>query len=151
MLLIGLHMVALDAKGRLAIPARYRPLLEEHCQGKLVITMQHHGKSLMLYPENEFEEVARTVRKLSDFDEAEQKFKYLFFGHAIQLDLDSSGRVLVPPLLRDLVGIEKRVALVGQTNKLELWNEETWLETQKTLFTTNNNQAVPDKLKEIAL
>jgi len=144
-------MVALDAKGRLAIPARYRPLLEEHCQGKLVITMQHHGKSLMLYPENEFEEVARTVRKLSDFDEAEQKFKYLFFGHAIQLDLDSSGRVLVPPLLRDLVGIEKRVALVGQTNKLELWNEETWLETQKTLFTTNNNQAVPDKLKEIAL
>ena len=150
MLLIGLHMVTLDAKGRLAIPARYRPMLEESCQGKLVITLQHHGKSLMLYPENEFEEVARTVRKLSDFDEAEQKFKYLFFGHASQLEMDGSGRVLVPPLLRDLVGIEKKVALVGQTNKLELWNEETWLETQKSLTSTKGDN-VPDKLKDIAL
>jgi MraZ protein len=151
MLLIGLHRVVLDAKGRLAIPALYRPMLEENCQGKLVITIQHHGKSLMLYPENEFEEVARTVRKLSDFDEAEQNFKYLFFGHAIPLEMDSSGRVLVPPLLREQVGIEKRVALVGATNKLELWNEETWLEMQKTLYSTRNNQAIPDKLKDISL
>lgn len=151
MLLIGLHKVVLDAKGRIAIPALYRPLLEEHCQGRMVITVQHHGKSLMLYPEAEFEEVARTVRKLSDFDEAEQNFKYLFFGHAIPLTLDGSGRVLVPPLLRELVGIEKKVALVGQTNKLELWNEETWLQTQKTLYSSRNNQGIPDKLKEISL
>ena len=147
MLLIGLHKVVLDAKGRIAIPALYRPLLDERCQGKMVITVQHHGKSLMLYPECEFEEVARTVRKLSDFDEAEQNFKYLFFGHAIPLEMDSSGRVLVPPL----VGIEKKVALVGQTNKLELWNEETWLETQKTLYSSQGKQGIPDKLKEISL
>lgn len=150
MLLIGLHMVTLDAKGRLAIPARYRPLLDEHCQGKMVVTVQHHGKSLMLYPENEFEDVARTVRRLSDFDVAEQNFKYLFFGHASQLDMDSNGRVLLPPLLRELVGIDKRVALVGQTNKLEIWNEDTWLETQKGLY-SGNAQGIPEKLKDIAL
>lgn len=151
MLLVGLHMVALDAKGRLAIPARYRALIEEHCQGKLVITMQHHGKSLMLYPELEFNEVARTVSKLSDFDPIEANMKYLIIGHASYLEMDANGRVLVPQLLRELVGIDKKVALVGQTNKLELWNEETWLETQKSLYSTRNNQAIPDKLKAIAL
>lgn len=151
MLLIGLHKVVLDAKGRLAIPALYRPKLEEHCQSKLVITVQHHGKSLMLYPENEFEQVAQVVGRLSDFDKAEQRFKLAFFGHAMPLEMDGSGRVLVPPLLRELVGIEKRVALVGATNKLELWNEETWNETQKTLFSSDDNQAIPEKLKDISL
>ena len=54
MQLAGLHMVALDAKGRLAIPARYRELIDQRCQGKMVLTMQHHGQSLMLYPETDF-------------------------------------------------------------------------------------------------
>ena len=151
MLLIGLHMVALDAKGRLAIPARYRDLLEQHCQGKMVITMQHHGQSLMLYPENEFNEVARTVSKLSDFDPVEANMKYLILGHASHVDMDANGRVLVPPLLRELVGIDKKVALVGQNNKLELWNEATWLEKQKTLYTTRYADAVSEKLKGFSL
>ena len=151
MLLIGLHKVVLDAKGRLAIPALYRPLFEEHCQGKFVITVQHHGKSLMLYPENEFEEVARVVRKFSDFERWEQNFKLAFFGHAMPLEMDGSGRVLVPAVLRELVGIEKRVALVGATNKLEIWNEETWNATQKAIFTADDNQVIPEKLKDISL
>lgn len=151
MLLIGLHMVALDAKGRLAIPARYRAMIEQHCQGKMVITMQHHGQSLMLYPENEFNEVARTVSKLSDFDPVEANMKYLIIGHASYLEMDGNGRVLVPPLLRELVGIDKKVALVGQTNKLELWNEEAWLAKQKTLYTTGYSEGVSDKLKGFSL
>ncbi len=151
MLLIGLHRVVLDSKGRLAIPTLYRPALEEGCNGRMVITVQHHGKSLMLYPENEFEDIARTVRKLSDFDPAEQNFKYLFFGHAIPLEMDTSGRVLIPPLLRELVGIDKRVALVGQTNKLELWDEAAWLQRQQTLYTAGGAQGVPEKLKELSL
>ncbi len=151
MLLIGLHMVALDAKGRLAIPSRYRDMLDQHCQGKMVITMQHHGQSLMLYPENEFNEVARTVSKLSDFDAVEANMKYLILGHASYVEIDSSGRVLVPPLLRELVGIDKKVALVGQNNKLELWNETTWLEKQKTLYTTRYADSVSEKLKGFSL
>lgn len=151
MLLIGLHKVVLDAKGRLAIPALYRPVFEEHCQGKFVLTVQHHGQSLMLYPQNEFEEVARVVRKFSDFEPWEQNFKLAFFGHAMPLEMDGSGRVLVPPVLRELVGIEKRVALVGATNKLEIWNEETWNAKQGAIFTTGDSKAIPEKLKDISL
>lgn len=151
MQLIGFHKVALDAKGRMAIPALYRPVLEDMCQGRLVITAQHHGKSLMLYPEQEFEEVARVVRKLSDFVRAEQNFKLIFFGHAMPLEMDGSGRVLVPPVLRELVGIEKRVALVGQTNKIELWNEDTWLDNRKSLFSPDDYQGIHERLKDISL
>src|SRR5690606_32664109 len=150
MLLIGLHKVVLDAKGRLAIPALYRPLFDEHCQGRFVITVQHHGKSLMLYPENEFEEVARVVRKFSDFERWEQNFKLAFFGHAMPLEMDGSGRVLVPAVLLELVGIEKSVALVGAASKHEIWNEETRNATQKAIF-TYDSQAIPDNLKDISL
>ncbi len=144
-------MVALDAKGRLAIPARYRELIDQRCQGKMVLTMQHHGQSLMLYPETDVDEVARNVSRLSDFDPLEANMKYLIIGHASYLELDSSGRVLVPQLLRELVGIDKKVALVGQSNKLELWNEETWLGKQKTLYTGGYAAGVSDKLKGFSL
>lgn len=151
MLLIGLHMCALDAKGRLAIPARYRDMLDQHCQGKMVMTMQHHGKALMLYPENEFSELARRVSQFSDFDELEANMKLLILGHASQVDMDSAGRILVPPLLRELVGIDKKVALVGQNNKLELWSEDAWLEKQKSLYSSGFKEGVSEKLKGFAL
>lgn len=151
MLLIGLHMVALDTKGRLAVPSRYRAALEEHCEGKLVVTLQHHGQSLMLYPENEFNEIARSVSKFSDFDPVEANMKYLILGHAQQVEMDTSGRVLVPPLLRELVGIDKRVAMVGQSNKLELWSDEAWQAKQKTLYTTGYSEGVSEKLKGFSL
>jgi MraZ protein len=144
-------MVALDAKGRLAIPARYRDLITQRSQGKMVITMQHHGQSLMLYPEVDFEEVARNVSKLSDFNPTEANMKYLIIGHASYLEVDSSGRVLVPQLLRDLVGIDKKVALVGQSNKLELWNEDAWLAKQKTLYTTDYAEGISERLKGFSL
>jgi MraZ protein len=144
-------MVALDAKGRLAIPARYRDLIDQRCQGKMVITIQHHGQSLMLYPQVDFEEVARAVSKLSDFDPMEANLKYLIIGHAFDLEVDSSGRILIPQLLRELVGIDKKVALVGQANKLELWNEETWLAKQPTLFSTGYSAAMSEKLKGFPL
>jgi MraZ protein len=144
-------MVALDAKGRLAIPARYRELIAQRSQGKMVITMQHHGKSLLLYPEVDFEEVAHNVSQLSDFEPAEANMKYLIIGHASYLEVDSNGRILIPQLLRELVGIDKKVALVGQSNKLELWNEEAWLAKQKTLYTTDYAEGVSDRLKGFSL
>jgi len=150
-LLKGLHMLALDAKGRLSIPARYRTELEEQSQGRLVITVQRHGKSLLIYPEPDFQEAAREVQKLSDFEPSEQRFKYLFIGHAMDMDIDGSGRVLVPPVLRALVGIEKKVALVGMTNKFELWDEDAWLEQQRSLYITDGGEGISERLRSLSI
>jgi MraZ protein len=144
-------MLALDAKGRLSIPARYRAELEEQSKGRLVITVQRHGKSLLIYPEPDFEDAAREVRKLSDFEPSEQRFKYLFIGHAMDMDIDGSGRVLVPPVLRALVGVDKKVALVGMTNKFELWDEDAWLEQQRSLYISDDGANVSDRLKGLSI
>jgi MraZ protein len=152
-MLSGLQAIALDSKGRLAIPTRYRAILDERCQGNLVLTIQHHGKSLMLYPEPEFDQVARTLSKLSDFDEVEANLKLLIVGHAFYLQMDGHGRILIPPALRERAGIdlERKVMLVGQHNKLELWDENIWQEKQKTLYTTGFAAGVSEKLRGLSL
>jgi MraZ protein len=144
-------MLALDAKGRLSIPARYRAELEQQAQGRLVVTMQRHGKSLLIYPEAEFEAVASEVRKLSDFEPSEQNFKYLFVGHAMDVDIDGSGRVLIPPVLRALAGVEKKVALIGMTNKFELWDEDAWLQQQRGLYITDGGAGTSERLKSLSI
>lgn len=150
-MLSGLQSIALDAKGRLAIPTRYRPILEERCQGSLVLTIQHHGKSLMLYPEPEFDQVARVLSKLSDFDETEASLKLLIIGHAFYLQMDDHGRILVPPMLRERANIDRQVMLIGQHNKLEIWDEATWQEKEKKLYSTAFTVGVSEKLKGLSL
>ena len=151
MLLTGQQTTALDAKGRLSIPARFRTILEESCQGQLVITVNHDRESLLLYPRHEYEQRAQIINKLSDFDPLERRLKLLFIGHAFELEMDSSARVLVPPRLREIVGMDRDVVLVGQHHKLELWAEKAWTRKLDSLFTIGPEVGVSEKLKSLAL
>lgn len=126
MLFRGLNNVSLDAKGRLGIPARHRETIVSHCQGRLVVTIDNNGECLVIYPLNEFEEIQRKIDSLSSFDPVANRLKHLVIGHATDLELDNSGRVLVPAELREFVGLEKKVVVVGQSRRLELWDEERW-------------------------
>ena len=150
-LLTGQQTTALDAKGRLAIPARFRALLEESCQGQLVITVNHDRESLLLYPRHEYEQRAQVINKLSDFDPLERRLKLLFIGHAFDLEMDNSARVLVPPRLREIVGMDRDVVLVGQHHKLELWDEGAWTKKMDSLFTIGSEMSMSEKLKNLAL
>ena len=151
MLLTGQQTTTLDAKGRLAIPARFRTILEENCQGQLVITVNHDRESLLLYPKHEYEQRAQIINKLSDFDPLERRLKLLFIGHAFDLEMDNNARVLVPPRLREIVGIDRNVVLVGQHHKLEVWDETAWSKKLDSLFTIGSEVGVSDKLKSLAL
>lgn len=151
MLLTGQQTTALDAKGRLSIPARFRTILEQSCQGQLVITVNHDRESLLLYPRHEYEQRAQIINKLSDFDPLERRLKLLFIGHAFDLEMDNSARVLVPPRLREIVGIDRDVVLVGQHHKLELWDEAAWTRKLDSLFTIGPEVGVSEKLKSLAL
>ncbi len=151
MLLTGQQTTALDAKGRLSIPARFRTILEESCQGQLVITVNHDRESLLLYPRHEYEQRAQIINKLSDFDPLERRLKLLFIGHAFDLEMDNSARVLVPPRLREIVSIDRDVVLVGQHHKLELWDEVAWTRKLDSLFTIGPEVGVSEKLKSLAL
>lgn len=151
MLLTGQQTTALDAKGRLTIPARFRAVLDESCQGQLVVTVNHDRESLLLYPRHEYEQRAQIINKLSDFDPLERRLKLLFIGHAFDLELDNNARVLVPPRLREIVGITRDVVLVGQHHKLELWDEAAWTRKLDSLFTIGSEVGMSEKLKSLAL
>ncbi len=152
MLFRGLHSISLDAKGRMAMPARFRGIIEEHCQGQLVVTIDQDGESLVVYPLNEFEQIERKVAALSSFHPESRRLKNIFIGHATEVNLDGSGRILIPQNLRQFVGLDKKVALVGQGNKLAIWNDEVWNETRDGWLKHKVEvEELPDELKNLSL
>jgi len=130
----GVTKLSLDAKGRIAIPTRHRPRLIEQAGGQLVVTVDA-GHILLLYPMPEWLKVEQKLNALPTTNPRARQLQRLLVGHATEVELDAAGRVLLPPPLREFAELDKRVALVGQGNKFELWDEarfdstrEQWLE-----------------------
>jgi MraZ protein len=121
----GVSSINLDEKGRLAMPTRYRSELGECCDGQMMVTVGL-DKCLLLYPLPEFEEIERKLVKLPALNKKAKRLQRLLIGHAAECELDSQGRFLIPEPLRKFANLEKRVALIGQGNKFEIWDEELW-------------------------
>lgn len=126
----GVNTLNLDAKGRLAIPTRYREPLHVQCSGELVVTVDP-DHCLLLYPLPEWVEIERKLMKLPALDPKVRRMQRLLVGHATDCELDGSGRILLPPPLREFAHLDKRVVLVGQGNKFELWEESAWNERRE--------------------
>ena len=121
----GVSELVLDAKGRVAIPARQREGLASGGNGHVVITADHGG-CLLIYPQATWEPIQTQLMALSSFDDRIRSIQRLLVGHADDVELDAAGRILVPPALRRYAGLDRRVVLVGQGQKLELWDEAKW-------------------------
>ena len=122
----GSTQMALDGKGRLAIPARLRERLNASCAGHLVLTADPTSGCLLLYPYPEWERVASRLNALPSLDPIAKELKRLVIGSAEEVDPDGAGRILVNPMLRRFAKLEKSVALVGQGEKFEIWDDATW-------------------------
>ena len=123
----GVNALTLDSKGRMAIPTRYREQLARVCGGQMVLTVDR-DHCLLLYPQPEWEEIERKIMKLSSFNKQTRKLQRLLVGHATECELDGNGRILLSPPLREFAGLNKGVVLIGQGNKFEIWDENTWNE-----------------------
>jgi MraZ protein len=121
----GVSELVLDAKGRVAVPARHREELTSPSSGRVVITADHGG-CLLIYPLATWEPIQAELMRLSSFDDRIRSLQRLLVGHADDVELDAAGRILIPPALRRYAGLDKRVVLVGQGQKLELWDEVKW-------------------------
>ena len=117
----GVTLLALDAKGRLAIPTRHREVLATN----LVLTADP-SRCLLLYPRAAWEPLQAQLMSLSSFDPKIRALQRLLVGHADDVEVDAAGRILVPPELRRYANLDKRVVLVGQGRKFELWDEQQW-------------------------
>lgn len=121
----GVAQLNLDSKGRLAVPARHRDALLERCAGHLVITADA-DHCLLVYPLPDWELIQQKLEGLSNLDPRVRELQRRLIGFAVDVDIDSAGRVLISPELRRFAQLEKSVVLVGQGRKFELWNDERW-------------------------
>lgn len=120
----GETAINLDAKGRFAIPTRYRELIDEQCGGRLVLTYSAFDSgALWLYPHEAWERVRDDVMRLSTWDAGHRSLQRRLVGSATPVEPDGSGRLLLPQTLRQVAGLEKRIVFLGMGSRFEIWNE----------------------------
>lgn len=122
----GKTSISLDERGRMAIPARYRQMIQERGEGRLVITVDREDPCLLLYAEPDWFKVEEQLATLSNISRSARMLQRLLIGHATDVEMDGQGRVLIPQTLRTYAGIEKKVTVLGQLNKFEIWSEASW-------------------------
>jgi len=143
----GSHSLSMDPKGRMAIPMRIRDALAETASSKIVITANTEERCLLIFPEPKWLEILPQIEALSGFNKASARVKRILIGYATTLDIDANGRVLVPSTLRTYAKLDKKVMLVGQGSKFELWSEDSWL----ALLDEPADDEIPDELLSLSL
>ena len=122
----GINSVTLDPKGRMGLPARHRETVMVVSEGRIVITIDVREACLLLYPLSEWEAVQAKLEGLSNINSQARLLQRLLIGHAADLELDAAGRLLLPAMLRDYACLDKKLVLVGQGNKIEIWSADHW-------------------------
>ena len=147
----GANKLTLDAKGRLAMPTRYRERLQERCGGNLVVTVDK-DQCLLIYPFPDWEELERKLMKLPSLNVQARRLQRLMVGHATELELDGSGRILLPPSLREYGLLNRDVMLIGQGLRFELWDETRWNERRdEWLASADTATDLPAELETLSL
>ena len=149
-MLRGATKVTLDAKGRLAIPTRYRERLAQRCDGQLVVTVDK-DYCLLLYPFPDWEDIERKLMRLPSLDKRARRLQRLMVGHATEVDVDGHGRILLSRELREFAGLEKQAVLLGQGNRFELWDEARWNETRDGWLSDGDDADLSAQLETLTL
>jgi MraZ protein len=149
----GVSTLALDAKGRMTLPVRYRDPLQEQCAGQLVVTIDTEEQCLLIYPLPEWENIEAKLDALPSFNRAARRVQRLLIGHATEAEVDGSGRVLLPGPLRDYARLQKKAVLIGQGKKFELWDEQTWTQRRDQWLEGEGGEGIelPEALGSLSL
>jgi len=140
---IGLHNTSLDAKHRLAFPARYKGMLAEG-----VYVTQGFDRNLLLLTSDAFEVVARQIQGMNMANPLARLLFRMILGSATRLELDKNNSVLLPRELLDFANIKTDATLVGQGNYFEIWTPELWKEQENSL---NNVEANSHRFESLSI
>ncbi len=117
----GSCLLTVDDKGRIAVPTRFRDLIQKECKGRMVATM-YFERGVGIFPWPAWKQLELNLQKMSDARPAERALREMLLGHAEDRQLDSQGRLLLAQALRRHAGIEREAQLIGQGDKLVLWS-----------------------------
>ena len=146
----GATKVTLDAKGRLAIPTGYRERIAARCDGQLIVTVDK-DYCLLIYPFPDWEEIERKLMRLPSLNKKARRLQRLMVGHATEVDLDGHGRILLSRELREFAGLVHQAMLIGQGNKFELWDEESWNRKRDEWLSDDDETDLPAELESFSL
>lgn len=144
----GAIALSLDAKGRLAIPARHRDALVP--DGAPLVLTAHPHKCLLVYPRAVWEGIRQQISAMPGLDPVTASLKRLLIGFAQEEELDSAGRVLVAPSSRQWAQLDKQVWLVGQGTHFELWSDAGWQKQQEAMLALTS-ATLPPGFESLAL
>lgn len=111
----------LDVKGRMTVPTRHRDALQSQCEGRLTLTKHPHG-CLLMYPRPVWE---AKREKIAEWPTQALAWKRIFLGSAMDVELDSAGRLLIAPELREAAQLNRDITLLGMVTHLEIWDAAT--------------------------
>ena len=143
--------MSLDAKGRIVLPARYRERLAEICNSQLIITIDTDQPCLLIYPLNEWELIEEKIEALPSFNPTTRRIQRLLIGHATDVEVDGNGRTLLSTPLREYAQLGRKVVLIGQGKKFELWDEALWAQRMEEWLGDKVDAEMPQALAELTL
>ena len=122
---LGEYGATLDSKGRFLLPAGIKKQMPEGVQPILVVN-RGFEKCLTVYPIQSWAPIYEKISALNDFDPKVREFRRHFLNGAMQIELDTAGRILLPKNLMEHAGLEKDIVLVSAVNKLEIWDKNKY-------------------------
>lgn len=141
---IGEYTHIIDEKKRLAIPTKFRAKL-----GKTAVITRGLDRCLFLYPMSEWKILAEKLSKLSIVQSNTRAFVRLMLAGAMDVAIDSQGRILIPDYLKEYAGLNKKIVLAGLYNRLEIWDQEKWKEYRAGTEKSSND--IAEKLGELGI
>lgn len=143
-MLIGEYKHTLDAKKRIAVPAKLRREL-----GRNVVITHGLDNCLSVYPLKEWSRVSAKLGELSMGQADTRSFNRFMLAGAVESEVDAMGRILIPDFLKDYAGLQSQVVMAGVHNRLEIWDEARWKEYKNRV--TKQADALAQKLGEIGV
>ncbi len=144
----GISSLSIDAKGRASMPQRYRAVFCLEQKSKLIITADR-DKCLLIYTLSNWGLIEQKLSNLPSYNKDARFIQRLLIGYATETEIDIQGRFMIPNPLREYAHIQKKVILLGQGNKFELWSENIWNKNIKTWLSNScddesNNSSLND-------
>ncbi|HET9657383.1 MAG TPA: division/cell wall cluster transcriptional repressor MraZ [Kineosporiaceae bacterium] len=138
---LGTYTPRLDDKGRLILPAKFREQLEAG-----VVVTRGQERCLYVFPVSEFERLAEQLRQAPVTSKQARDYLRVFLSGASDEELDKSGRVTIPPMLRQYAGLNRDCAVIGAGQRVEIWDLQAWetyLAEQEEAFADTAEEVVP--------
>jgi len=145
----GKYYYTVDPKGRVMIPAPFREIIAANYSPTMMVTMAPVDKCLQAYPLEEWNTLQEKVRSLPKSNKSVKLFMRNVIGSAVETSLDKPGRILIPASLRQDLGINGEVVIVGQLEKIEIWDRALWEEA--TDLTKIDLTAYEEELGDLGL